>query len=401
MDARVGRLRSSLVVDFGRRYLELVLRFAQFAPSLVDDYTGPAELAALIDSETPSAASELVEQADELASLVCERETERDRRGWLSAQLAGISTAVAWLSGEQFSYRELAERWHGVNATCVPEDQFESAHRKLDRALPGRGDVRERYRRWAQAQRVPGGLVLAGIQALADSLRRRSRELLDLPAGEEANFELVTRRPFAASAHYRGALRTQIAINEELPIGSFRMLELVSHEAYPGHHAEHACKDADLIAGRGRVELAVFVYPTPQALIAEGIACHALEILLGDEAEEIAARCLRPLGIPYDVETAGVVREAQRLLGSVRPNIAIMLDEQRASPEQACAYARRWMLEDDQQIDRAVKHLEDRLWRPYESCYTEGLKLCRRFTSGDPSRFRRLLHQQITASDLL
>ena len=66
------------------------------------------------------------------------------------------------------------------------------------------------------------------------------------------------------------------------------------------------------------------------------------------------------------------------------------------SREQARAYARRWMLQDDEQVDRAVTSLEGRVWRPLESCYPAGLEFCRRFTSGDPARFRKLLHEQIT-----
>ena len=143
------------------------------------------------------------------------------------------------------------------------------------------------------------------------------------------------------------------------------------------------------------------VYPTPQALLAEGIACHALEVLLGDEAEEVAARCLRPLDVPFDVETTGVVREAEQLLLGVRPNIAIMLDEGGASTEELQAYARRWMLEDDQVVARSVESLEARVWRPYESCYPAGLELCRRYTAGDPARFRTLLNRQLTRSQLL
>jgi hypothetical protein len=41
------------------------------------------------------------------------------------------------------------------------------------------------------------------------------------------------------------------------------------------------------------------------------------------------------------------------------------------------------------------------IWRPYESCYPEGLEHCRRFTADDPARFRRLLHEQITPAQLL
>lgn len=393
------RLRSSSVVDLGSRYLELVLRFRKLAPSLVEDFTGPGCVARAIDAERPRSPSELFELAQELRRLVREQEMDSDRRQWLSAQLAAISTALAWLGGKRFTYRELAARCHGVNAGPVPEDQFELAHGKLDRVLPGHGGVRERYQAWAATQLVPGGLLLAGMRALAGELRRRSDEMFDLPADEEVVFELVSDEPWAGSANYKGGLRTRIAINQDLPIGSFRLLELVSHEAYPGHHTEAACKDADLIIGRGHTELAVYVYPSPQALLSEGIACHALEVLLGEEAEEVAARCLRPLGISYDAEIAATIREAEQLLLGVRPNIAIMLDEEYVSREQARAYARRWMLQDDEQVDRAVASLEGRVWRPLESCYPAGLEFCRRFTSGDPARFRRLLHEQMTPAE--
>jgi hypothetical protein len=387
-------------VDLGTRYLELVLRFSKLAPSLVESFGGTADLLARIDMEPPPSARRLIEQAQEVGRLVQEHEVDPMRREWLSAQLAAIETALAWLGGAPLTYRELVARCHGVNVAPVSDEQFARAHSKLDRTLPGHGDVRTRYQKWAATQIVPHHLLLAGLQALADVLRRRSAEMFDLPAGEEASFELVTDKPWAGNANYLGGLRTRVEINQDLPITSCRLLELVSHEAYPGHHAEAVCKYAVRTIEEGRVEMRAYVVPSPQALISEGIACHALEILLGQDAEEIAARCLRPLGIPFDTEVAATVREAEQLLLSVRPNIALMLDEQRASPAEARTYARRWMLQDDEQVDLSVESLEDRDWRPYESCYPAGLDFCRRFTSGDPARFRTLLTEQITTTDL-
>jgi len=124
--------------------------------------------------------------------------------------------------------------------------------------------------------------------------------------------------PWAGNANYLGQRRTLIRINADLPISSSRLLELVCHEAYPGHHTENVCTDASLIQRAAREELSVFVYPTPQALVSEGLASHALDALLGENAERIAADCLRPIGIPYDHETAAAFREAQTLLLAVR-----------------------------------------------------------------------------------
>jgi hypothetical protein len=39
-------------------------------------------------------------------------------------------------------------------------------------------------------------------------------------------------------------------------------------------------------------------------------------------------------------------------------------------------------------------------WRAYVSCYSAGHDLCRDFVGGDVSRFRTLLTEPITTSDL-
>ena len=388
------------MVDIGERYLQLVLRLRRLVPELVDSYVGPAELAAAVAGEPPPAAEALREQAEGLTELGGEVESDADRRAWLQSQLSAISTALAWLAGERFTYRELVARCHGVAVTLAPDEQFAQAHRTLDRALPGRGDVRERYQRWERAQRVAPEKLLPGLRALRDELRSRTSSAFGLPAGEDVTFELVRGRHYLANAEYQGSLRTHITVNEDVPISGSLLLELASHEAYPGHHTEHVCKDAELAIERGYAELGVYVYPTPQSLVSEGIACCATEALLGDEAEEVAARCLQPLGVPFDVETARAVREAARLLLGVRPNIAIMLDEGEVPAEAVHAYARRWMLEDDQLVARSLEGLRARVWRPYESCYPAGLDLCRRYTRGDAARFRELLHRQLTPGQL-
>ena len=234
---------------------------------------------------------------------------------------------------------------------------------------------------------------------VAGEMRRRCRERSALPADEEVAWELVRGEPWAGYASYLGQRRSRIRINVDLPIGAFRLLDLVCHEAYPGHHSDHVCKDAALVQADGREEVAVFVYPTPQALMAEGLACCALEALLGDEAERVAAECLQSSGVNYDHETAAGVREAQALLLPVRSNVALMLDGG-ASSQEARDYARTWLLEDAELIDKMIGALEGQAWRPYESCYPVGLDLCRRYVTSGRGSFHDLLSQQLTPADL-
>jgi hypothetical protein len=386
--------------DVGTRYLEIALQVRRLEPDIVECYIGPDSLAEAVESEPPPTPDALRESVIELRAAVDETVAEPDRRAWLAAQLDALETALRHLGGERVPYRTLVKRCHGVDAELVSDEQFAAAHDLLADVLPGRGDVRRRAHEWTDTQLVAPDLLHPGLTALADELALRTRELFGLPSGEEVAFELVRDRPWWGNADYLGDMRTLVRINADRRTASFRLLELVAHEGYPGHHTEHVCKDADLIGGLGRMELCVYLYPTPQVVVAEGIAELGLEILLGADADAVGARCLRPLGIAYDVDTAAVYRRAEEMLLPIVANIAMFLDDGRSVDEMR-SYARRWMLEDDTFVDGFVESLSTDPWPAYESCYAESLPLCRRFVGGDPRRFGKLLREQLTPRDLL
>jgi hypothetical protein len=386
--------------DNGEAYLELALRLGKLEPDLVDSYSGPAELAARVDREKPTPAAALAEQVVDVRAQVEAEEPDEARRRWLGAQLDGLETACRALAGQRFSYRELVQHCYGVEAERVPDEAFAAAHRALDPRLPGDGPLRDRYERWLSTQLVPPELLQAGLEALTAELRRRTDALFGLPEGDHVELELVTDKPWGGHCEYLGDLRTRISINTDLPIASLRLLELVAHEIYPGHHTEHVCKEA-LLRDGGRLELAVYLYPTPQALVAEGLAQMAHEALLGDQAEAIGAAILHPLGIPYDADTAAAVRDARNATLALWANVPLLVDEGELPEEEAFEYARRWSLEPDAWVEKGVKNILTSAWRPYASCYPQGVAVCRRFVGGDAGRFKRLLSEQLTTEDLL
>jgi len=63
-------------------------------------------------------------------------------------------------------------------------------------------------------------------------------------------------------------------------------------------------------------------------------------------------------------------------------------------------YARAWLVESDERTEKIVSVIERSAWRPYESCYPDGLALCRAFSERAPDGFRRLLTEQVTRPDL-
>jgi hypothetical protein len=316
---------------------------------------------------------------------------------WLRAQLIGLEAACRWFAGEQIPFVELVRRCHRVDAELVPDSEFAAAHARLEEALPGNGSLHERFVAWRESQQVPGELVGPALDALAADLRARTDALVGLPDGDQVDFVLETNKPWGGFCDYLGDLHTRISISVDIPIPSYRLFELVTHEVYPGHHTEHLCKEP--LIQQGRLELAIALFPTPQSLVAEAIATFAHEALLGGDADRVGAQILEPLGIAYDTDTATAVRATQRTLSSVGPNLVRMLAEGRITRDEARPYARRWLIGPDELIDKGLRLLDD-AWPIYSFCYPAGYDLARRFVAGDPERFSRLLREPLLPEDL-
>jgi len=292
-------------------------------------------------------------------------------------------------------------RCYGIEPELVPEEVFAEAHGSLDTALPGKGDIRERAQRWLAAQIVPAELIGPGLDAAAEHLRAWTVEAVGLPEGESVELRTTTGKHWFGLAEYEGGLRTRITMNTDIPMWSYRLGEFVSHEMYPGHHTENVWKEAELIGGRGYLELAVFTAPAQKALLTEGVADLGFKFGFGQDGDHAAAELFRPLGIPYDAERAAAVRSAKLQLAPLGLNVRILLDEQRISLDDAWAYLRRWAIESDDYVARIMRNIEDYPWQPYTVANALGEPLCRRWVDGDPGKLKRLLAEQLTTDDLL
>jgi hypothetical protein len=114
----------------------------------------------------------------------------------------------------------------------------------------------------------------------------------------------------------------------------------------------------------------------------------------------MVAAHLRPLGVPYDAELVAQVAVAGETLNSVRGNAALLLHDRGADEADVIDYVARWGLMSRARAAKAVTFLADPTWRAYVFCYVEGLPLCRRFVNGDPTRFERLITEQLQPDDL-
>lgn len=387
------------------RYLELGLRLGRHVDGFVDAYYGPPDLAARVDAEPVHPPARL---AGDAGRLVADLDAGRDdgdvdpaRRRWLRAQVRGLHTSARKLAGESVGYLDEVEQCYGARPALVPDDQFAAAHRRLDEVLPGDGPLRERMIAWREAHAVPSDLLEPAIRSLADDLRERTGRLFGLPEGEYVEWVFETGKPWSGFNYYEGGLRSRVAINVDLPVLSLSLGHLVAHEAYPGHHTEHTRKEVGLVRRRRWLEESIFLVGTPQCTLAEGLADLGAEVVVGRRPEPAVAEHLAPLGVRYDAEVAAAVAEASESLSWVRSNAAVRLHDQGASADDTVSYLERWALLPRARADKALAFITDPTWRAYSHCYTEGLRLCRAYVEGDPTRFERLITEQMLPADLV
>jgi hypothetical protein len=375
------------------RYVRLGLQLDRHVDGIVDAYFGPPELAAAVAREAPVDLRTLVSDAEALLDDL--------EDGWLRDQVVALRTCAGALAGEPRSYADEVEGCFGVRPTHTDEEVFVAAHERLEELLPGDGPLRERHERWERSMRVPAERVEHTVAGVIDAARVAARSLVDLPAGEGIELEIVRDVPWIAYCEYLGGLRSRISVNADLPTSAIEALVLAIHETYPGHHAERCCKEELLVHGRGLLEETLVLVPTPQSLVSEGIATVAPWLVLeGDAGPELAA-VVHEAGVDFDLAHALAVGQALEPCRWAEVNAALLLHEHGVGDDEVRAYLERWGLLTPELSAHLIRFLREPTSRTYLITYAAGRELCRAYVAGRPERFRRLLTDQVRVGDLL
>jgi len=380
-------------VSVVERYLELGLRLGRHADDLVDSYYGPDEIAQRVEAEEPRQAGELAEDA---AALLADVEDDR----WLAAQVRALAANARKLAGEELPYEQEVELVYAIEPRWQDEAVFERAHRLLEEALPGGGDLVSRYHRWFADTAISAGIVEQAVLDTAAELRRLTRDTVGLPEGEGFDLELVTGKRWLGYAHYLGNLRTRISVNVDLPLPAADLVHLTAHEIYGGHHTHRVWQEVELVRGRGRVERTLDLLWSPEAVLSEGIAQTGPKLVTGGRGQQIASEVLGRLGFAFDAEVAAHVEQARELLSPVASNVTMLIHARGASASEAREYARTWSLQPDERLDKLVASMSDRASPGYQHTYWQGLELVDGYVRGDAARFRELLTARTLPSEL-
>ncbi len=337
----------------------------------------------------PAPAPSVVVRAAGGLALRLEEVADPARREFLRAQLVAVEWTARRLAGQRVAIADELARSYGVRAAPGDPDAYLRAHAALDALLPGRGDLATRWRVHRRADRVPREVLPAALTAVAAALRDRTRAVVALPAGEDVAFSLVDTAPWAALQTDLGDHRSRVTVNAGAARWG-RLVPLVAHEAYPGHHVER-CR----VAVAGGPEQQPVVVVSPQAVLAEGAAETGLAVVAGSGWREVAR------GLPFDVERAELLHAAAAPLARVRLDAVLLLAT--AGATAAVEHLRRWALLDEERARRVVDGLRHPLWRTYPAASVGGPELVRRWWAADPTpaRFVRLLDEPLTPAALL
>ena len=397
-----------------RDYVLLALRLDQHVPGLVDGYFGPAALKAQVDLETPRSPARLRDDATALRERV-EGEPSNDRRTWLAAQLVGLERQAAALAGEELPYVEHVTRCFDWTPVRTDDAVFDAAAARIDALLPGPGTVEERLTAFDAELVIPTDRLAPMIDALIPRFRKRADAQFGVPAGEDLRVSLVRNQPWSGYNWYDGGLRSRVDINTDLPVRAYELLRTLAHETYPGHHLEHAWKEADLVERQGRLESSILLINTPECLISEGLADLGRVFALPDDGiVELLLEVFRLTALPLagdpararaTAELAVALAEPRFELAATRVTAALMRHADGATHEETLDYLVRVGRFAPAVAAKRLEFIEHPLWRTYVFVYSEGEALLRRWLERAPDeerpgRFARLLHEQCTPGSI-
>lgn len=390
-----------------QEYVALAFGIDRLVPGYVDAYFGPPQIKQTALASGPPPAPALLERAHALAARVAAGGYDERRIRYLAAQARAMVATCRRLAGEELSYRDEVRACFDVEPERTPDAVFADAIAALAELLPGAGDVHARMVAWRAAYEVTPETARRLIDLIAAETRRRTAALVNLPPGEAVEFAFVQNRPWSGYNWYLGHARSRVEVNTDIPLRAHELPALIAHEAYPGHHTEHALKERLLYQERGYGEHAIQLINTPECVISEGIATLADAVIFAPEelARWLAATVYPAAGLTGDPAREAAIQRAQRALRPVSANAALLLHHEGAPEDEVVAYLMRYGLRPAPEARQTLAFIRDPLWRAYIFTYHAGRALLARWFAAAPveerrARFRTLLTEQIAPSQV-
>ncbi len=389
--------------DFGRAYLTLALEINKHVDGYIDGYIGPAELKAEVEASKKKPAHALLDDLSTLRDKLPSGDPARE--AYLKAVLRAIECTLRIQNGEELDYLDEVNHLYDISPQKVDESLFTSAHQELDTLLTGEGNVAERLDTWRKRYELRPDQLMPMLDLVRAETRKRTMNLIDLVEGEGIELTAVTNQPWSAYNWYKGNAQSLVEFNVDLPVSALGLLDLFAHEAYPGHHTEGQLKEKRLYQELGYAEQAAMLLHSPSAVIAEGIAVTALEMIFPDDSHhEWNAEVLFPaVGLQADPpEMIRRIEAAREKLRYVSGNAAILYNTNEYTQDQTIDYIQTYAIASRARAEKSFRFISHPLFRSYPFTYTQGYDLIAQAAQkvDKKSLFLQLLVRQVLPSQL-
>jgi hypothetical protein len=363
-------------------YVKLVLKVGLYDPDYVDAYYGseewkPSKVEGDKQEEFPY--SQLnAEVAGLLSQLGKVNHNEfsplkKLRYAYLEKQLLSVKAKIDLLSGKRMSFDEESEALYDTVAPVHNQEYFENILKILDNALPGEGDIYERFNNYRKEFIIPKDKIDVVLKAAIAECRRRTLKYIELPENENFTTEYVTDKPWTAYNWYKGNSFSLIQVNTDLPIYIEQAIDLACHEGYPGHHVHMTLLEKHLARDKNWMEFSVFPLFSPLALIAEGSANYGIDLAFDDDDRiEFEREVLFPLaGLdPSKTEKYYNIIKLEKELRYARDEAARQYLDGKMSKDEAIEWLTKYTLSTPEEAAHGLRFFEK--YRSYVINYTLG-----------------------------
>ncbi|WP_421739256.1 hypothetical protein [Caulobacter sp.] len=397
-----------------RDFVRLTLEAGEREPGYVDAYYGPQEWAETAKL-APRPVSVLRKEADRLARLLAANPDkgltpdERRRKAFLKGQVRAAQTRLAMLAGDTFSFQDEAQGLFGVRPPLKPLKTYDPILARIDRLVPGKGDLAARVDAFQSRYVIPTDRLDAVMKAGIAACKAKTEAHIALPKDERFDLAFVTHKPWSGYNWYKGGAHSLIEINTDLPIYISRALDLGCHEGYPGHHVLNAQLEDKLTKGKGWVEYSIYPLFSPQSLIAEGSANFGISLAFpGAEKVKFEREHLYPLaGLdPATADAYDALMTAKAALASSENTIADAYLSGRMTKPQAVAALAKYGLSSVARAEKRLSFIDT--YRSYIINYNLGQDMVRahvdRAGKGEDARWKAMeavISEPTTPADLI
>jgi hypothetical protein len=198
--------REASLNSLSHGYIKLALKVGQYSPDYIDAYYGPDSLKPKQISEEATKnfpADSLEKATDSLIDGLKKINTKDSlaliklRQEYLLSQARAVKTFIRIKGGAKLTFDEEAKLLYEGTPRSYAVEHFDSLLKKLDKILPGKGEVSDRLEEYRKGFIIPKEKLDTVFQFCIKEARERTLKHFQLPSSENFKLEYVTDKPWS------------------------------------------------------------------------------------------------------------------------------------------------------------------------------------------------------------